>query len=360
MERCKNATVTGTIHLPRPSEPGMITRIITSIDELNSMEQDWADLLARSIAHTPFQYLHYNQVWWSTLGGGEWSQGDPWIFAGYDRSNRLVGIAPLFLPYPDRGELRLIGSLEISDYLDFIMEAEHASEFVETLLFELFEKEPFGTRRLILDNLLEESPSIPLIEQSVSAKGWGFSQQRMEPAPLLMLPSSQEAYFEKLESKQRREFKRKMRRAAEYPARVSWRVENQPEDINSNMEIFLDLMGNDAAKRSFLTDAMKEHFRTLAVVGSEAGWLHLAFLEVSGEPVFGYLYFVAQNRAWVYNSAFNPDHLALSPGWVLMGYLIQWAIEAGLEGIDFMRGDEAYKYRLGGSDRFVCRLTIEP
>jgi hypothetical protein len=43
-----------------------------------------------------------------------------------------------------------------------------------------------------------------------------------------------------------------------------------------------------------------------------------------------------------------------------MGYLVEWAIDRGFEAIDFMRGDEDYKYRLGGKDRFICRITIEP
>jgi CelD/BcsL family acetyltransferase involved in cellulose biosynthesis len=166
-------------------------------------------------------------------------------------------------------------------------------------------------------------------------------------------------YLEGLGSKQRKEFKRKMRRAAEYPARVTWRLADQANTFSDEIEIFLELMANDAEKREFLSEPMKQHFRTLALEGSPEGWIKLAFLEVSGNPIFGYLNFIAQNRIWVYNSGFDPDHFALSPGWVLMGHLIEWAIQNQLEAIDFLRGDEQYKNRLGGIDRFVCRLTIE-
>jgi CelD/BcsL family acetyltransferase involved in cellulose biosynthesis len=43
---------------------------------------------------------------------------------------------------------------------------------------------------------------------------------------------------------------------------------------------------------------------------------------------------------------------------VLLGYLIQHAIDQGCEAFDFMRGDEDYKYRFGALDRRVVRLTI--
>jgi CelD/BcsL family acetyltransferase involved in cellulose biosynthesis len=343
-------------------EPGMITRIYQTVDDLHNIKADWEALLERVPFWTPFQDPGYNQLWWDSLGGGEWQKAGLWLFAGYDQAERLIGLAPLFLSQVSTGpsELRLIGSKEISDYLDFILAPEHAASFIEALLEVLTQAPPEGCRRLILENLLESSPTIPLLESAAQARQWQYSTERIEPSPYLELPSSFESYLEYLGSKQRREFKRKMRRAADYPARTSWRIEDQVGRISEDMEIFLDLMANDAEKRAFLTEPMRDHFRKLASVGSQAGWLHLAFLEVSGEPVFGYLNLIHQNRLWVYNSGFNPDHVALSPGWVLMGYLIQWAIERDFEAIDFMRGDEAYKYRLGGIDRFVSRLILEP
>ena len=338
----------------------MNTRIFQTTDELKQVEEAWEDLFRRAVISTPFQTHLYNQVWWSTFGGGEWKQGDLWVFAGYDHADRLVGLAPLFFSRSEANELRIIGSKEVSDYLDLIVDPMYAESFIEVLLSHIFQNETAGAKCLVLDNVQEDSPTIPLIAQAAQTQGMQFSQERVEPAPLLMLPSNMDSYLEQIGSKQRREFKRKMRRAADYPARISWRIEDQQEAIAHDIELFLDLMGNDAEKRSFLTDSMKDHFRLLAVAGTRAGWLHLAFLEASGEPIFGYLNFIAQNRVWVYNSGFDPDHIALSPGWVLMGYLIEWAIERGYDAIDFLRGDEVYKHRLGGIDRFVCRLTIEP
>ncbi len=336
----------------------MDIRLVQHVEELEQIEAAWNDLLSRAHGATPFQSHLYHRVWWSTLGGGEWDQGQLRIYAGYDETDRLVGLAPFFQVNPEIKELRLIGSLEISDYLDLILDPDHAEEFVGALLARISKGEPDGPFHLILDNLLEDSPSVQMLESAAMNVGWRYEQERLQPAPLLDLPAAMDDYLQLLESKQRREFKRKMRRAADYPASVTWRIEDTPERITQGIEIFLDLMSTDADKRSFLTDPMKEHFRRLAREACEAGWLHLAFLEVSDAPVFGYLNFITQNRLWIYNSGFDPDHFALSPGWVLMGYLIDWAIERGLSSIDFMRGDEEYKYRLGGADRFVCRLNI--
>ncbi len=43
---------------------------------------------------------------------------------------------------------------------------------------------------------------------------------------------------------------------------------------------------------------------------------------------------------------------------VLLGRLIEYAIQQGYEAFDFLRGDEAYKYDMGGRDTNVYQLQI--
>jgi CelD/BcsL family acetyltransferase involved in cellulose biosynthesis len=52
--------------------------------------------------------------------------------------------------------------------------------------------------------------------------------------------------------------------------------------------------------------------------------------------------------------------MELSPGWVLLTHQLQWAGEHGRDEFDFMRGDEEYKYRFGGVERHVMRITVTP
>jgi CelD/BcsL family acetyltransferase involved in cellulose biosynthesis len=87
--------------------------------------------------------------------------------------------------------------------------------------------------------------------------------------------------------------------------------------------------------------------------------LQLAFLQIGEQKVAAYLNFDFGNRIWMYNSGINYEFNYYSPGWVLLSYVIQWAIENGRTALDFMRGDEKYKYRFGGIDRFVQRVQIK-
>ena len=103
---------------------------------------------------------------------------------------------------------------------------------------------------------------------------------------------------------------------------------------------------------------MREHMRSAMRCAFDEGCLHLAVLEIDGGKAAAYLSFNYLNRLWVYNSGLNPAYRDYSPGWVLLGNLLQWANESGLSEFDFMRGDEDYKYRFGAVDRFVVRATL--
>jgi CelD/BcsL family acetyltransferase involved in cellulose biosynthesis len=90
----------------------------------------------------------------------------------------------------------------------------------------------------------------------------------------------------------------------------------------------------------------------------DTGCLHLSFLEIDGRKAAGYFSFNYLNRLWIYNSGLNRDFSELSPGWVLLGFLLKQANEEKFKEFDFLRGDENYKYKFGAIDRAVVRVTI--
>jgi CelD/BcsL family acetyltransferase involved in cellulose biosynthesis len=338
----------------------MEIEFVHTAEGFEDLRAEWNNLLETAVTNTPFQRHEYLSVWWSTRGGGEWDSGELWIATGRDEAGDLQAIAPLFQT-SDRergGSLRLIGSIEISDYLDVVAGREHLQEFVEALFTKLDREGPEGWQSFDLSNLPEGSPTIEVMEEAAGALGWEVDRQRLQPCPIVYLPDSWDGYLDQLDSKQGRELRRKMRKAQGYPASVDWYLVKERSDLEASVDTFLSLMENDSAKAEFLTAEMRSHFHRMCAAAFDSGWLQIAFLTVSNEPIFGYVNFDYGNRLWIYNSGFDPDHFDLSPGWVLMGYLIQWAIDEGREAVDFLRGDESYKYRLGGQDRFIASLSI--
>ncbi|MCS7011429.1 MAG: GNAT family N-acetyltransferase [Anaerolineales bacterium] len=318
----------------------------------------WNALLSESILDVPFLRYEYLSTWWETRGGGEWPPSSELVLVLAQRNGDLAGIAPLFFAPNRQGEpaLLLLGSIEISDYLDLIVRPADLAEFVNGLLKVLLAL-PFSWRLLDWHNLFEDSPTLSVLEAEAVRLGWRVEQEQTYRAPYIPLPGDFETYLARLDKKQRHEIRRKLRRAHE-SGRVDWYIVQDEATLDAEIEAFLELMAEDPEKAAFLTDVMRSQMRRSVHAAFRAGWLQLAFLTVEGEKAAGYLNFDYRHRIWVYNSGLNRRFLELSPGWVLLAHLLKWANENGRSEFDFMRGTEEYKYRFGGVDRRLKRIAV--
>jgi CelD/BcsL family acetyltransferase involved in cellulose biosynthesis len=334
----------------------MEIKLISDFDEIS--EQDWNALVQKNSTNTPFQLYGYLKNWWKYKGGGEWNDGELLIICGYHEDS-LVGIAPLFRTiHEGKNSILLLGSIEISDYLDFIYDPEHGPEFVTQTLTFLAENNPDSFERILLVNLPESFPTISLLNETCRKLGWKMESENAYHTPAIQLADDWDAYLAGIDKKQRHEIRRKMRRAKEGQQAVSWHQTNDPELLEAETEDFFNLMTTDPEKQQFLTEKMRVQIKNIIEWAYDADLLQLSFLNVGDQKAAGYLCFDYQDRIWVYNSGFDPQFRDYSPGWVMLGYLIQNAIENGKKVFDFMRGDETYKYRFGATDSFVLKVEI--
>ncbi len=336
-------------------------QVVQTLEQFESLADEWNHLLSESASHVPFLRHEYLWTWWQTLGGGEWQQGDLYIVLGLNASGELRGIAPLFFTQNRQGEaaLMLLGSIEISDYLDFIVREQDLSSFCSALLTFLSGVSSPAWRVLDLYNLVDSSPTLPALEAAAKQVGWRYHEECLQHSPYIPLPGDWEAYLAGINKKQRHEIRRKMRRLEESGVAHRWYIVQDEEQLDSEINSFLDLMALDAEKQAFLTSVMRSQMRSAIWTAFRAGWLQLAFLEIEGQKAAGYLNFDYGNQIWVYNSGMDNRFNIYSPGWVLLSYLLQWANEKRRVSFDFMRGNEEYKYRFGAVDRFVMRARLE-
>ncbi len=329
----------------------------TDFSEINP--QEWNDLLTNSITDTPFLRYEYQSVWWEHRGGGEWLfKNAKLVLVSAREDEKLVGIAPLFISeYDGQSALLLIGSIEISDYLDLIVRMEDHAPFVTGLLDFLASTLPDSWRGLDWYNLPDSSPTLTALQAESAQRGWTHLEEMYRPTPRIALNGDFDEYLGRVEKKQRHEIKRKMRRAQESGRNVRWYISDL-NDVESEIDSFLGLMEHDEAKAGFLHDAMREQMKAIIHTAHKNGWLWLAFLEADGQRIAANLNFDYNNKLWGYNAGVNRDFMELSPGWVLLGYVLQWACENNRSEFDFMRGDEEYKYRFGAINQYVMRAKV--
>ena len=319
---------------------------------------EWNALLAESISDVPFLRYEYLSAWWSTRGGGEWPEADLVLVSACENDG-LIGIAPLFLSeHTGEQALMLLGSIEISDYLDLIVRVDDLPRFLSGLLDFLASDSTPVWSAIDWYNLPEDSPTLAALKAESAKRGWGFTSEPFRPALSVPLPGDFDEYLMNIDKKQRHEIRRKIRRAESDEREVRWHIVEDESTLDSEIDALLALMANDHHKGDFLTEVMRTQMRASVHAAFKAGWLQLAFLEVDGAKAAGYLNFDYGNRIWVYNSGLDFKYGDLSPGWVLLGYLLQWANEHGRGEFDFMRGDEDYKAKFGGIKQDVMRVKV--
>jgi CelD/BcsL family acetyltransferase involved in cellulose biosynthesis len=332
----------------------------TTFDTLEPLATSWNELVKVGVTDVPFLRYEYLRTWWNTLGGGEWQQDALLAVITAFEDGQLIGIAPLFFSTNREAQsaLLLLGSIEISDYLDVIVRPEHHESFIIQLLDWL--KTSYSTPWQVLDwyNLPDTSPTLAALKNYAANHTLEYDESIYQPSPFVPLPGDFDTYLHGIDKKQRHEIRRKIRRAEESGRNVHWYIVDDESKLPEEMNAFLELMAHDPHKAAFLTDSMRTQMMQSAMDAFKAGYLQLAFLDVDGEKACAYLNFDYDNKVWVYNSGLDRRFMDLSVGWVLLGYLLQWANENKRAEFDFLRGDEDYKFKFGGQQRHVMRAKI--
>lgn len=313
----------------------------------------WNALLSISASNVIFLTNEWQKTWWEVFHPGELK-----VIVGRNASDEIVGIAPWFVgEHGGERVVRTVGCVDVTDYLDIIAVPGHRSVFLDALAQHLSESaDDFD--RISLCNIPETSPTLKEFPALLEQHGFKASVVQQEVCPVIPLPGSWDDYLAGLNKKQRHELRRKIRRAGE---NLDWYIVGPEHDLLTETEEFLRLMAaSSPEKAAFLTPENRHFFELLTDRMYECGWLQLAFLTVDGERAATYLNFDYANHILVYNSGQDVEQFgALSPGIVLLANLIKHAIETRHTAFDFLRGNERYKYQMGGQDTAVYRLAAQ-
>ncbi len=321
-----------------------------------SLQSDWNALATRSLTNTPFQRAEFQAAWWKHFG-----QGDLAVLSFRDDNHQLQGLAPIYIDPADGGTVRWVGGEEIADYLDIIAPAELMESMTAGLWDWLTRPEAPRWKRLQFSNTPGWTQTLQHLQARAMASGHQALITQLDVCPVVTLPNTFESYLKQLDSKQRHEVTRKLRRAQGGDDVVVWYTVDNKRDIAAETEAFMVLMETASPnKAAFLTPQMRAAFHEIFATTFKAGFLQLAFLEVNGVRAAAYAQFDYANRIWLYNSGINPAIGGpLSTGWVLLARLVEDAINNHRAEFDFMQGNEDYKYRFGGKDTMVFRLVVD-
>ncbi len=317
----------------------------SSIDEI---KQQWQALVPQGSLNTIFVMPQWQQVWWEAFG-----EGAEALLLSWSGTQGLDALAPLM---KRDGRITLMGDEDLYDYNDLLVTSGAWDSFYPALMDHLQEEQWDSVEFFPLQ---ATSPTLQRLPDLATSRGFQVEIREEDVCPGVELSGDWDEFLGRLSKKDRHELRRKLRRL-EGAGDYRWYCCESPEQVEQNMDQFLSLVRlSREDKDRFMTPDRESFFR--AVIGAMArmGTVRLFFMELGGQPVASALCFDYGGSRMLYNSGFNPEYSYYSVGLLLKALCIRDAVEAGLPFFDFLRGDEPYKYDLGGKDYLLYRMVVK-
>jgi CelD/BcsL family acetyltransferase involved in cellulose biosynthesis len=314
--------------------------------QVQDIDADIDCLLALQRERNVFLHPYWLRAWFGEFGGSR----EP-LLLGLNNGSALA-VAPLMR---DDDRLTFMGDASACDYMDILVGADDPRAYEH--LWGVICAEDW--QELDLWGLPEGSRTRQWLANLARASGCQVIEELETVAPRVTLPADWDEYLQSLPKKDRHELRRKMRRLFDSGAKVELEVYSETADIAREVEEFLRLHTiSRHDKAEFMSGSMPSFFRRMSAAMASAGLVRLFMLRVDGKPAASVLCFDAGCSLYMYNSGYDPEFSSFAVGLLSKALVIRWAIENGKETLDFLRGNEPYKYDLGARDQNIYRLVI--
>jgi CelD/BcsL family acetyltransferase involved in cellulose biosynthesis len=349
----------------------------------------WDALVARNPWSTPFSAWAFHRAWWD--GYGDNAHEETLVMLPTDAAvgAEPVAIVPLMhrherepsdaqthtrlrgdphvaaTPVPPSAKAVFFGASYHADYATILAAPDDLPDVAVALADywagpDCGDWDAVDLRRLRCGDPTAEALAAALGRREI-AEGWTLNVEREDVCPVAVLPvgGTMDDYLATLGKKERHEIRRKVRRAeASGPIELI-----DAADPLAELDVFIDLhqrrWGADGLFPPTLGgDQSRVFIRRLFQLFGADGPLRLTFLSVGGRRIAAGVHFQTADGILYYNAGVDPDARDLSPGVVMVYAYVQRALAAGLRRMDFLRGDEPYKYEWGSVDEPIQRLLV--
>jgi CelD/BcsL family acetyltransferase involved in cellulose biosynthesis len=362
---------------PLPETAGLRVEEIEDALTLELLREPWNELCAGCLEATPFHSPE-----WLLPFAERFAKGGLWVLTVW-RGDRLVGLAPLqIVPRPEGRTLTFLGT-PMTDYHGMLVAAGPPGEGV---LEALVDHVAAASARWDICALEELRADDPLLGAAFPP-GFRSEVSEQEACPYVPLPSTGEQLTAEFPHELGARLARSVRglkRAGELRFVVCGRGgarTRPPRPQDSDLFFDAETMSEAAAADALIGalfrlhaarwnarqapgvlsgEAVQQLHREVAAGMLGRGRLRLYGLSLDGRIEAVVYAFAHGQRLYSYLGGFNPVLGKFSPGLVILWHAMLMAIEEGLDELDFLRGDEAYKYRFGARVRWNRRRLVRP
>jgi CelD/BcsL family acetyltransferase involved in cellulose biosynthesis len=320
--------------------------VVKTAEEAEQIASEWSALWERCPNATTFQRPEWIISWIDTFRPQE-----PLILE-IRENGELVGVAP-FLIY-EEGSQRILGLMGggVSDYLDILVEPDRCQQTLSEIMAFITQSE-FCWDVLNLTDLPATSRLLEFAADS------GLKPSHHDICTELVLPSGVE-HLKNVISKHKyenlRNARSRMRRSGEGQIELATR-ETLYEFLDALFELHA-MRWKEFGESGVLADPHIQAFhRKVAPELLDRAVLRFYGLRLEGRLVATLYSFFEREAVYCYLQGFDPAYASLSAGTLLLGAVIEDAISEGKKRVDFLRGQESYKYSWGVKDVPTCRIV---
>jgi CelD/BcsL family acetyltransferase involved in cellulose biosynthesis len=348
------ARVLAEVDVARPRSAGSGLRIHEVDDplELEALRELWNDLFLHTPDATPFHCPEWLLPFAERFGKGALRTLTVW------RGERLVGLAPLqIVPRTEGRTLSFLGA-PITDYHGALVAGGRSGEGVVEAMVEhlartsaAWDVADFGQQRVgepLLAARFPDEFTSETVEQDV--------------CPYVPLPSTGEALTAGLPHDLGSRLRRMLRGLRSLGDISFERADERSADelMESLFRLHAARWNSRQAPGVLSEQAIQQFHREVAAGMLLRGRLRLWGLRIEGRIEAVVYAFAHGRKLYSYLGGFNPVLGKWSPGLVLLWSVMLASIEEGIEELDLLRGDEAYKFRFGAQVRQTRRRIVRP
>ena len=304
----------------------------------HDLEKLWTNFDSKK--ENPFLNYSINKIWYDIFGKG----AELKII-----TDQVNFIAPMVIK---ENSAYFCGGKDLFDYHNLIYKDAIRIESIKSIFNQLFLKE--NVNKIELNSIVEESQLHNILLNFQNEYDFEFIDE--DVSPMINLPESFDGYLSNLSKKNRHEIRRKIRK---FEKNFEFKIFNaNAENIDKLLVEFIKLMKLNPEKKLFLnTDRVKFMNKVIKdSILNDSG--ELSFIEINNDLISTSFSFKSKKKLFVYNSGFNNDYSEYSVG--LMNHVYNIKNKIGNYNVmDFLRGNEEYKYRIGCKNRNLLTVTVK-
>jgi len=300
------------------------------------LEKLWTSIKVEN--DNPFLNYEINKTWFDIFG----ENSNLKIFS--DNENF---IAPMYF---QKNVAYLCGGQDLFDYHDFISNQNVNKDLIKQLFDEILDK----INLVELNSIVSGSKLHKYIIEL--EKEYEINYINEDVCPIIKLPNTFENYLLQLSKKNRHEIRRKIRK---FENNLEFEiVETDSNNVEEHLIEFLRLMKLNPEKRNFLNQSRIEFMSRVIKYAILSNTGNLTFIKIKNEMVATSFEFKNNDKLFVYNSGYNDNFSEYSVGLLNHIYNIKNKVSK-YKFIDFLRGSEEYKYRIGCINQDLITIKIK-